>query len=87
MLNNPKIYADNINAYKKLGKNPFLHSQDIERNKILTSFKDHNSGMNWQVFPRYWAKMEILQTDGRTDNLKTVYPHTSYAGGGGGVYN
>ena len=32
-LKNPKLDVVNINAYPKFGQNPFIHSQDIERNQ------------------------------------------------------
>ena len=32
-LNNPELDVVNINAYAKLGQNPFIYSQDIERKR------------------------------------------------------
>ena len=32
-------------------------------------------------------RFDALRTDGRKDNVKTVYPQTQFAGGGGGGYN
>ena len=60
MLNNPKLDVVNINACAKFGQNLFIHTQDIERNKILTSFKGHNSIMNGGKWTLNNAKLDVV---------------------------
>ena len=46
VCDNPNLDLVNINVNAKFSQDPFIHSQNIKGNKILTSIKGHNSVAN-----------------------------------------
>ena len=60
MLNNPKLDVVNIYAYAKFDQNPFILLNILTANKILTSFKGHNSVMNWRKWMLNNPKLDVV---------------------------
>ena len=64
--NNPKLDLVNVNVHTKFGQILSICSQDIERKRMLTSIKGHNSVKILQKMTGNNPKLDFVNVDVHT---------------------